>query len=206
MKLIILVLHLTAALVLVSEQAEAQRGRSSGRGSSGGPGLLSAGVMISLGQGKMGNGTDVEDRSMIHTPIAAFVGFNFKKFRLGAQYEYSLIGQSTDPASVNNTNLAGKSTATGARLDYWDGKQAFGLIYRLSDSFKLDNQSGAGTEVEYKSKGGFQVQYYRQIKKQFGFVVDYTSETFDESLPNNIKWDRISVGIVLTNFTSTGRR
>ena len=63
-----------------------------------------------------------------------------------------------------------------------------------------------GAAVVYKSKGGFQVQYYRQIKKRFGFVIDYTTETFDDSLASVVKWDRIGLGIVLTNFTvSSGK-
>lgn len=168
-------------------------------------GRFTGGAMVALGQGKMGNGTDVADRAMSFTPVSLFAGYNFKKFRLGANYEYYIGSQSEDPAAVANQNVSGKGTAMGLRFDYYDGKQSAGLIYRLSDSYTLDQPTKTGTTAVYKSKGGFQLQYYRQIKKRFGFVIDYTTETFDESLPSAVKWDRIALGIVFTNFASSGK-
>ncbi|OFZ31481.1 MAG: hypothetical protein A2622_02540 [Bdellovibrionales bacterium RIFCSPHIGHO2_01_FULL_40_29] len=175
----------------------AQRGQSSKR--------FTAGAMILVGQGQMGNGTDVPDRAMMHTPVALFAGFNMKKFRLGINYEYNLAGQTADPASVSNQNLSGKGAAMGVRAEFYDGKQSFGLIYRLSNTYTLDKPTLAGVSSTYKAAGGFSVQYYRQIKKRFGFVVDYTTEAFTESVPapsENIKWSRISLGIVFTNFAA----
>ncbi len=170
-----------------------------------GPPKFSAGAMVLFGQGQMGNGSDVPDRAMIHTPIALFGGFNMKRFRLGLNYEYNMIGQSADPATISgNQNLTGKSTALGVRLEYYDGKQAAGIVYRLSDAYALDKPTSAGTSSMYKGSGGISVQYYRQIRSRFGFVVDYTTEVFKESVPapsGAIKWSRIAVGLVFTNFS-----
>lgn len=171
---------------------------------SGGASKFSAGAMVLFGQGTMGNGTDVPDRAMIHTPIGLFAGVNMKKFRLGLNYEYNMAGQSADPATLSNQNLSGKGSAMGVRLEYYDGKQAAGLIYRLSDTYSLEKPTIAGTSSTYKASGGISIQYYRQIKKRFGFVIDYTTETFKESVPapsEAIKWSRIAVGIVFTNFS-----
>ena len=174
---------------------------------SGGPGKFSAGAMVLFGQGNMGNGSDVPDRAMLHTPVILFGGFNLKKFRLGLNYEYNMVGQTADPATIpGNQNLSGKSTALGVRLEYYDGKQAAGLIYRLSDTYNLDKPTASGTSATYSGGGGMSVQYYRQIKKNFGFVLDYTTETFKTSVPAPsaaIKWTRISVGLVFTNFSSS---
>ncbi len=164
-------------------------------------GRFSVGAMALIGQGKMGNGADIADRAMTHTPLAVFGGVNFKKFRLGLNYEYYMAGQTVDPAEVGGQNLSGKGTAPGLRLEFYDGKQSFGLIYRLSDTYTLDKPTITGATAVYKSKGGFQVQYYRQIKKRFGFVFDYTTESFDESASTPVKWDRISLGVVISNFT-----
>lgn len=167
---------------------------------------FSAGAMISLGQGQMGNGADVPDRAMMHTPISLFAGVNIKKFRVGANYEYNMAGQTADPASVSDQNLSGSGSAPGLRLEYYDGKQAAGLIYRLSHDYKLDKPTQTGLTSTYKGSGGFSLQYYRQFKKRFGLVVDYTTETFTESVPapsQNVKWSRISVGIVFTNFANS---
>lgn len=167
---------------------------------------FSGGAMVLLGQGQMGNGADVPDRAMMHTPLGLFGGVNIKKFRVGVNYEYNMAGQTADPTSLMNQNLSGSGSAPGVRLEYYDGKQAAGLIYRLSHTYKLDKATQAGLTSTYKGAGGFTLQYYRQFKKRFGFVLDYTTETFTESVPapsQNIKWSRISVGIVFTNFTGT---
>lgn len=171
-----------------------------------GPGKFSAGAMVLFGQGNMGNGSDVPDRAMLHTPIILFGGFNIKKFRVGLNYEYNMAGQTADPASIpGQQNLSGKGTALGVRLEYYDGKQSAGIIYRLSDTYALTKPTSSGASSTYSGGGGLSVQYYRQIKKNFGFVLDYTTETFSTSVPAPsaaVKWTRMSVGIVFTNFSS----
>jgi hypothetical protein len=173
---------------------------------------FSAGIMAMLGTGKMGNGlSDAMDRDMLYTPIGLFAGFNIKKFRIGVNYEYMLTGQTTEPGSVgdgniNGTNLSGTTTAPGIRLEFYDGKQSFGLIYRLSSEHKLDKATAAGTTATYKGSGGFSIQYVRQLKNKMGLVIDYTTETFNDSLSTgNVKWNRIGLGVVFSNFTGRGR-
>lgn len=169
----------------------------------GGPSKFSAGVMVSGGSGKMGNGVDVLDRTMFYTPIGVFLGYNLKKFRMGLNYEYNIATQTDDPANFSSQNLTGKGSCLGVRLEYYDGKQSFGAIYRASDTFTLDKVTASGASSTYKSSSGYTIQYTRQIKKRIGIVIDYTSETFTESLTNNIKWDRIGLGLILTNYSST---
>jgi len=181
-----------------------------GRGSSGGP-KFSVGVMALVGQGKMGNGLtgngNAPDRDMLFTPVGLFLGYNFKKFRLGLNYEYMIGGQTTEPAEVGDTNLSGTGTAPGIRLEYYDGKNAFGAVYRLSSEYKLDKQTFAGTAATYKGSGGFSIQYMRQIKNKLGIVVDYTTEEYSESLTTgNVKWNRVGLGIVFSNFAGGGGR
>jgi hypothetical protein len=195
-----LVLILTTLLSSVSFAA-----RSSG-GSKIGP---SVGAMVLFGTGKMGNSTDVLERSMIYTPVAIFAGFNFSKFRLGLNYEYNLVGQSDDPASYNNQNIGGKGSSVGVRFDYYDGKQSFGVVYRALDKYTLDKPTVASTVSDYDGKTGFSVQYYRQLKNKIGFVIDYTSSEMKSNAANSddIKWNRVSLGLVLTNFSAkSGRR
>jgi hypothetical protein len=165
----------------------------------------SVGVMALFGTGKMGNSTDVLERSMLHTPVALFAGFNMKKFRLGINYEYNMVGQTDDPSALGNQNIGGKGSSAGLRLDFYDGKQSFGLIYRAMDKYTLDKPTLAGNVSEYEGKMGYSLQYYRQMKKKLGFVIDYTSSEMKSSAANSddIKWTRISVGIVLTNFANS---
>ena len=118
------------------------------KGGGGGP-KFSAGAMVLFGQGKMGNGLsttgNAADRDMLYTPIGLFAGFNLKKFRIGLNYEYMIVGQTTEPATVSNTNISGTGTSPGVRLEYYDGKNSFGLVYRLSDEYKLDKVTFAGS-------------------------------------------------------------
>lgn len=162
----------------------------------------SVGAMMLFGTGKMGNTTDVLSRSMIYTPVALFAGYNIKKFRLGINYEYNLVGQSEDPASLGNQNIGGKGSSMGLRFDFYDGKQSAGLVYHLSEKYTLDKPTIAGNTAEYEGKMGFSLQYYRQFKNKIGFVLDYTSADMKSPTANSddIKWDRIGLGLVFSNF------
>lgn len=162
----------------------------------------SVGAMMLFGSGKMGNSTDVLSRSMIYTPVALFAGYNIKKFRLGINYEYNLAGQSEDPASLGNQNIGGKGSSMGLRFDFYDGKQSLGAIYHLSEKYTLDKPTVAGTTAEYEGKMGFSLQYYRQFKNKIGFIFDYTSVDMKSPTANSddIKWDRIGLGLVFSNF------
>ena len=182
-------------------QSYAQRG-------GGGPSRFSAGVYGLFGTGKMGNGDSnapgyAMNRDMLYTPIGLFAGINFKKFRLGLNYEYMMVGQQTEPAEVANTNMSGTGAAIGLRLDYYDGKNAFGTVVRVSDTYKLDKTTFAGESAEYKAGAGkgFSIQYMRRIKNKIGIIVDYTTGEFDESLTTDpVKWNRMGLGVVFSNF------
>ncbi len=162
----------------------------------------SAGFIVTGGQGSMGNGLiDAENRDMNHMPVQIFFGFRFSKFRFALNAEYSKVSQSTDPLEVDNTNIAGTGLAVGPRLDYYDGKQSFGVFYRASDSYRLDRPDINNEQREYKSTNGIGVQYTRRISGRLGIAIDYTKETFTESLDTkNINWDRISIGLIYSNF------
>ncbi len=168
-------------------------------GASGDPGF-SAGIMASVGSGPMGNGSDVATRSMLYTPISVFAGYNYRKIRLGLQYENDRAGQTADTPDVSGQDISGSGNAPGVRLDYYDGLQSAGVIYRLNDTYVLNSATIQGANTTYKAQSGFTVQYYRQFRNHFGFVIDYTTEQFNESLANKIKWTRIGVGLVFTNF------
>lgn len=163
---------------------------------------FSVGIAAMATSGKMGNGlTDAPDRDMIFYPVAVFTGFNMKKVRLGLNYEYMIGNQTTDPSSVANTNTGGKGSSLGVRLEYYDGIQSFGAVYRASSDYALEKKTVTGASVNYKGSGGYSIQYMRKIKNRFGFVIDYTSEEFKDSLSTkNIKWNRVGLGIVFANF------
>ena len=169
---------------------------------------FSGGAMVTFGQGQMGNGSDVPDRAMVSTPISLFGGMNFKKFRLGLNYEYNMSGQSADPATIpGKQNLSGKGTTIGLRLEYYDGKQSAGLVYRVSDAYALNQPTASGASSTYKGAGGITLQYTRQVSKRIGLVLEYTTETFSESVPAPspaIKWSRMGAGIVFSNFSGGG--
>ena len=167
---------------------------------------FSYGISTEVGKGSMGNGlADAPQRDMLFIPISLFGGFNIKKVRLGLNYEYLIGNQSTDPINVANTNLSGKGSALGVRLDYYTGIQSIGLVYRLSSDYTPDKQTFAGTSVKYKGSFGYSIQYMRQIKNRWGFIVDYTAEEYKESLTSSpIKWNRIGLGVVFSNFGAVG--
>lgn len=188
-------LFLWAMVTFITQDAHSQaRGGTAPR--------FSIGLYGLAGQGKMGNiPTDVVERDMFHTPAGLFLGFNWRRVRFGANYEYSSIGQTTDTATVGDTNLSGTSTSPGVRLEYYDGKTSFGFIYRISDEFKLDRVTFQGEESKYKGSGGYSVQITRQMKKSVGILIDYSAQEYNESRPaGNVKWTRVGLGLVISNF------
>lgn len=164
---------------------------------------FSGGAMLFLGPGSMGNSTDVASRSMMYTPIALFGGFNMKKFRLGFNYEYNLAGQTADPADVGNQNIGGKGSGMGLRLEYYDGIQSIGVITKLSETYTLDKPTLLGDTASYTGVSGMNLQYYRRFRNNIGFVFDYAIGELksDKTLTDNIKYDRIGIGLVFTSFS-----
>lgn len=163
------------------------------------------GALLLFGTGETGNTSDVKSRGMIHMPASAFVGYNFKKFRLATGYEYNLIGQTADPADFSGQNISGKAGAATLRFEYYDGKQSFAGIYRLADTYTLDRPTLTGGTSVYEAKSGFGVQYYRQIRKKIGFVIDFSTGEYKSvnNLTADLKWNRISLGMIFTNFVNS---
>ncbi len=154
----------------------------------------------------MGNGdlnNLAPDRTMEYFPIAGFLGYNFKKLRLGLNYEYVVVNQATSPSEVNFTNLTGKETNLGLRIEYFSGKYSGGIILKPSSSYSLTKTTGNGESSSYKSNFGYGVQITAQIRKEIGLVFDYSATTYNESLSDeDVAMNRFSVGIILSNFKS----
>lgn len=163
---------------------------------------FTAGFALIGGQGKMGNDlADAPSRDLFFMPIQVFMGFRFGKFRLCAEAEYMQVSQSTDAAEVANTNTSGSGVAYGPRLDYYDGKQSFGVFYRTSDTYRLDKPDINNVNQEYKASSGYTLQYTRRLFGRLGIVLDYSQEEFTQSLTTaNIKWNRAGIGIIFSNF------
>ena len=164
--------------------------------------VFTAGFSVIGAQGNMGNGlADAPNRKLYYMPVHLFLGFRFGKFRLCGAAEYMQGSQITNATDVANTNTSGSGIAYGPRFDYYDGKQSFGLFYRLSDNYKLAKPDINNTLQQYSATGGYTVQYTHRLIGRLGFVLDYTSEVFTKSLSTaNVKWDRTGIGLIFTNF------
>lgn len=163
---------------------------------------MSAGFSIIGAQGSMGNGLDdAPDRDLYMYPIQMFLGFRMGPVRLSAMAEYMITSQITESAEVNNTNVTGSGISFGPRLDYYDGVQSFGVFYRTSDTYRLEKPDINAANQEYKATSGFTVQYTRRLKGRMGFVIDYSQETFTQSLDTEpVKWSRTGFGLIFSNF------
>lgn len=164
--------------------------------------VFTTGFAVLGGQGKMGNGLDdAPDRDLYFMPVQFFMGLRLGKFRLCAAGEYMQASQITDALEVANTNLSGTGIAYGPRLDYYDGKQSFGVFYRAKDSYKLEKPDINENSHEYTASGGYTIQYTRRLIGRLGVVLDYSQEEFTESLDTkNVKWNRTAIGLIISNF------
>ncbi len=161
----------------------------------------SYGFSAQVGLGEMGNTTSVLPRKMNYVPISTFVARNYKKIRYGIEAEYQYVTQIDDPSNFMNFNLSGSALSVGIKLDYYDGKNSFGLVYRPYHVYTLSQKTYLGSESQYKSDQGISIQYSRALNKRFGFIMSYTTDTFKQSYDSDpIKWNRISAGLLISNY------
>ncbi len=154
-----------------------------------------------FGQGQMGNAkANSPYRNMDFTTYQAFLGFRISNYRFSAAAEYSYVAQKTNVEAVANTNLTGQSFSYGPKIEYYDGKESIGFIYRLNSNFNLNKLDANNNKQYYASKTGMNIQYTRRLKNNLGIVIDYAREEYGKSLPDKIKWDRISIGFIFSNF------
>ena len=157
-----------------------------------------------IGQGKMGNGdlNNISPQASVqYIPFGIFLGFSYKKFRLGYDYEYVYANQTTSPSEVNYTNTSGQEQSSGIRLDYYNGQLSVGVIYKSDQNFKLTQKTGNGLSSEYKSNNSYAFQVMYHLRKRVGVILDYSQCEYNESLPDaNVKSNRLSIGLVLSNF------
>lgn len=154
-----------------------------------------------FGQGQMGNAkANSPNRNMDFTTYQAFLGFRVSNYRFSAVGEYSYVAQKTNVEAVANTNLSGQSLSYGPKIEYYDGKESIGFIYRLNSNFRLNKLDANNNRQYYASKTGINIQYTRRLKNNLGIVIDYAREEYGRSLPDKIRWDRISIGFVISNF------
>lgn len=218
-KLVFLTLIASVMIIILSEPAHARK-NFKGFSFKGKPTayksnskVMSAGFSLIGAQGTMGNGlADAPDRDLYFYPVQLFVGARMGPIRLSAVAEYMRGSQITLAPEVADTNVTGSGVAFGPRLDYYNGVQSFGVFYRASDTYSLEKPDINAANQKYKSTSGYTIQYTRRIKGRLGFALDYSQETFTESLDTgNVKWSRTGFGLIYSNFDqssggSTGRR
>jgi hypothetical protein len=167
-------------------------------------GTWSLGAMALFGTGKMGNGdlnNLAPERTMEYFPMSVFIARHWNRLRLGLNYEYVIANQATSPSEVNFTNLTGKESSVGLRADWYNGKFGAGVILKASPKYTLTKTTGDGNSSSYTATYGLGVQMMLQARKEIGIVVDYSTTTYNESLPDSdVTMNRVSLGLVFSNF------
>ncbi len=160
------------------------------------------GISILGGEGKMGNGSfDAPSRDMQYTTIQGFTGFRVSYFRFSIAAEIMKAAQVDDALEFSNTNIGGLGFGYGPKIDFYDGRYSIGFIYKANNAYALDKKDINGVSQMYKANSGFNFQVSRRITPRYGVIIDYAQETFNDSLvTRNIKWDRISIGLIISNF------
>lgn len=169
---------------------------------------VQGGIYTLFGSGSMGNSSDVLSRAMGYNTVGLFGTFNIKKFkrieklRFGINYETSIVGQTADPTTVSNQNIGGTSGAAGLRIEYYNGKTAFGLVYRMSDKYTMSKPTLSGKTSTYDGTSGFGFQFQRKLKNRIGIILDYSMGTYHSSIAatDDLTWNRATLGIVFSNF------
>lgn len=124
--------------------------------------------------------TTVPKTSMMNYAVDASVGAKFFGLILGANVEYSLWKQLTDPSKVSNVNSQGKLNGIYPVIGFDLGP--FRLIGKLpvslSGSYTLDKTNSSGQTVKYKSADALGLQLHWKSTPITFWGVEYQSLKF----------------------------
>jgi hypothetical protein len=124
--------------------------------------------------------TTVQKTTMTAYAVDASVGVKYFGVILGANGEYALWKQLTDPSKVSNINSQGKLTAITPILGFELG--AFRLIGKLpsllSGDYTLDKANSSGQIVKYKSADALSLQLHWIATPVTFWGIEYQSLKF----------------------------
>lgn len=126
------------------------------------------------------NATTVPKTTMTAYAVDASLGVKFFGVILGANGEYALWKQLTDPSKVSNVNSQGKLNAITPILGFELG--SFRLIGKLpsllSGDYTLDKANSSGQTVKYKSADALSLQLHWNATPITFWGIEYQSLKF----------------------------
>lgn len=126
---------------------------SAGRGISSSPFRFGIGAISGIGSMKSEGGT-VPSRNITSFGTWLSPAIFIDSFGLVAWAEYGVTAQNTDPASVSNTNTAGKGYLTGAGISYDFEFLRANLVYLAVGNYDLNKATASGEQVSYQKPVG----------------------------------------------------
>jgi len=140
--------------------------------------------------GTVGNASDsIKSRSINGVGIYAMPGYEFSQFLAGAIFEYSFIGQSTEPSAVGDTNLRGSGYLVGAAFAYTDGMIHALVSYDMYGVYTLTNKTGIGQTSAYTKPAGLRLNLGYRLNPMFSVDAFYSDASYSDSSLDGVGTD-----------------
>jgi hypothetical protein len=138
-------------------------------------------VSVKKGSIKSADNSFVQDSSLLGWSGNASVGFTFFMLKVGAGYDYTSYGQSTDAAEVGNVNSAGKMKGAFivGGLKFIGFEISYKHFLNSTYEFSQVNSLGVTSSLEEPSVGST-VQFVYFPHEHFYWGVNMTKFTFDQ--------------------------
>ena len=142
--------------------------------------FASGAFKVGYGSTETTDGTTVPKTHMAAYAMDANLGVRMWGILLGANAEYSIWKQLTDPSSVSNINSQGKLTAVYPILGF--EFSSFRLIGKfpslLSGDYALDKTNSSSQSVKYKSASALILQLHWNITPLTFWGIEYQTLKF----------------------------
>ena len=145
---------------------------------------------LSGGAGATANSDkSIPNCSMAFSELSLDLGYKFSWVAPILQASYRYVGQTTDPDSVSNINMAGSGYTAGAGFALESTRLSFSAVYDFLGSYDLAKESSGGSKVTYTSASGFHVSVKYLWSGSWQLIASASQIKFKEKTAGSTKTD-----------------
>ncbi len=141
------------------------------------------GVKTEFGSIKSADLSYVQSRSMVNYGIDGWLGYRFPlgstfRFLLGANGQFELMRQTTDPATVGESNIYGSCYVLGVGGGLQYGRVQLLSSRDLTSQFSLTAPTSSASASSFKKGSGFRVELRYALAPHYQMGLHYGSLSF----------------------------
>ncbi len=142
-----------------------------------GVGLLAG---VDFGLGKASTATTLASRSMNELDVRVMPSWQFGWASLGVMGQYQIVGQTTEPSAVSDTNLRGKGYLVGPGASIALGPILVQSSYEVIGKYSVANADASGNLTSYTNPKGFTLLLGWSIAPELTLDFVYGAHTYSK--------------------------